>query len=276
MEKNYNIDDIENFLNQEMDAEALAAFKKEMANDKDLAAEVDFHQDIVKGIQGAAPLDFSKMVSNVHSEMKEEGFFLEEVEQAATSTTKEEAKVRSLGIRRVLAIAASFALIVFAGWWLVSSQSTQPEQIFADNFAVHQDMLSVEIEDRLAETGFGSNKALLNNLQKGIDAYNIKDYPTAISIFEQFEQTATEDPLVNYAKFYKAIAFIETNQLAKAQNSLEQLAEKPNTSLINDINWNLALVYLKQNNIQPAVSILQLLTATETHKVKAETVLKSL
>ena len=99
MEKNYNIDDIENFLNQEMDAAELAAFEKEMANDEALKTEVDFHEDVVKGIKNAGPMAFKDLVAGVHSEMKTEGFFEETVtDKVEDQTVTKEAKVRSLSL----------------------------------------------------------------------------------------------------------------------------------------------------------------------------------
>ena len=77
MEKNYNIDDIENFLNQEMEAEELATFEAEMAKDEVLVEEVHFHEDVIKGIQTAGAKDFRQLVAGVHNDLKKEDFFSE-------------------------------------------------------------------------------------------------------------------------------------------------------------------------------------------------------
>jgi len=276
MEKNYNIDDIENFLNQEMDAADLAAFEKEMAADKDLAAEIDFHADVIKGIEGAAPLDFRKMVGNVHEEMKTEGFFSDtETDEVVENNTQQEATVRNISLFRRLAIAASFALVLTAGWFLLNQPNNTPEQLFADNFTIHQDVLSMEVEDRLAETGFGTNKVTLNELQKGINAYNEQDYNIAISTFNNFEGIAPEDALINYAKFYKAIALLKTEQVSTAQEVLERIIEQPAFPLIDDAKWYLALIYLKQDNKQGATFLLRTLSLSDAYKERAMKLLDS-
>lgn len=279
MENKYNIDDIEKFLNQEMDTEELAAFEKEMAADKALANEVDFHADVVKGIQGAAPLDFRKMVTNTHQEMKEEGFFLEAAEttaeQQSDQTTAKDAKVRRIGMFNRLAIAASFALLLTAGWFMFSQPST-PDQLFADNFAVHQDVLSVEIEDRLAETGFGTNKAALATLQTAIDTYKSGDYQSAINQFNAFEATAPEDALTSYAQFYKAVALLETQQSEAAQKELISLADKTNFPLQNEAKWYLSLAYLKQNKVTEAKALLQNLSTVTDYEQRVKKLLNKL
>ena len=276
MEKKYNIDDIENFLNKEMDAADLAAFEKEMEADKDLAGEIDFHADVIKGIEGAAPLDFRKMVGNVHEEMKTEGFFSDtQIDEVVEINTQQEATVRNISLFRRLAIAASFALLLTVGWFLLNQQPNTPEQLFADNFTIHQDVLSVEIEDRLAETGFGTNKEALTNLQKGMDDYTAGDYQSAINQFSLFQSTAAEDALVDYASFYKAISLLEIGKSAEAQSTLEVTVKRAAFPLMDDAKWYLALAYLQQNEIAPAYSLLKELKQTTVYKERATDLLNN-
>lgn len=275
MEKNYNIDDIENFLNQEMNAADLAAFEKEMASDKTLKTEVDFHDDVVKGIKNAGPMAFKDLVAGIHSDMKEEGFFAEQVtDKIEEQTVKKEATVRSISMFRKLAIAASFALLLTAGWFIFSQQNT-PEQLFADNFQIHQDVLSIEIEDRLTETGFGTNKEALNKLQQGINDYTAGNYQQAINQFATFQSTSGEDALADYASFYKAIALLETKDISKSQEILEKLTMKPSFPLIDDANWYLALIYLKQDDKRGATFILRTLSLSEAYKERATSLLNN-
>ena len=275
MENNkYNIDDIENFLNQAMDKEALNDFEKEVNSNKDFSEEVGFHKDIIKGITEAGAMDFRKMVGNVHQDMKAEGFFLEK-ETIATSPKKQTASIRRLPLMRNLAIAASFALALSAGWWMLS-KPIAPEELFANNFSIHQDVLSVEISDRLEETGFGTNKAVLNGLQEGINYYLTGEYEKAIAQFSVFEIAAPEDALTSYATFYKAIALIATNQLSAAQQLLEPLSQQASNPLIEESKWNLALIYLKQNNSPAAKVLLMELRNTTTYSQKAAEILKKL
>ena len=280
MENKYNIDDIEDFLNQEMDATELAAFEKEMATNKELAAEVDFHEDVIKGIQGAAPMDFRKMVTNVHQEMKGEDFFSEIAETTEkVETTEAPSKLRSI-FRRTsrmqgLAIAASFAALIGFSLWILN-QPPNPEQLFADNFAVHQDVLSVEIADRLAETGFGTNKEALATLQSGIDTYKSGDYQSAIDQFNAFETAAAEDALTPYAQFYEAVALLKTGQGEAAQSELLNIVDKANFPLQNEAKWYLALTYLQQHKVNEAKAILENLTTVESYKQKALKLLNTL
>lgn len=277
MEHKYNIDDIENFLNQEMETDALKAFEQALKKDKTLAKEINLHQDVVKGIESAGVLDFRNLVTGVHQEMKGEGFFSEKEGQATTTKKGQPtAKIKRISFVRKLAIAASFALLLTAGWFLIKQPTTTPEQLFANNFAVHQDVLSIEVEDRLAETGFGTNKALLNSLQTGVDAYNSGNYADAITQLSAFQAAAPQDALSAYAQFYEAVSLIKLERIAEALPKLRSLAQVDNFALQNDAKWYLALSQLKLNNITVGKKLLQELSNTTTYKTKAESILKNL
>ncbi|MEM6316016.1 MAG: hypothetical protein AAF960_00010 [Bacteroidota bacterium] len=276
MEKNYNIDEIENFLNREMDASELAAFEQQMAKDEGLAEEVTFHQDILKGIDQAGAADFRSIVAGVHEEMKNEQFFSEKVaDKVIEKNAQKEATVRRISFGRSLAIAASFALLLVAGWWILS-QPTDPNDLFQNNFAMHENVLSIEIEDRLAETGFGANKVALADLQTGIEQYENGDYTAAIATFQNFKNVAPNDPLSNYATFYESIAFLKTNKITEAQGSLVDLAANTAFPLQEDAQWYLALTYLKLENIDAAKTQLEQLQPSDKYGTKAKQLLRKL
>lgn len=277
MENKYNIDDIEKFLNQEMDVDALKVFEQELQKDKALKEEVNLHQDVIKGIESAGPLDFRNLVSGVHGEMKTEGFFSGKEEQKTTTEDAQPtAKIRRISFVRSLAIAASFALLLTAGWFLIKQPTTTPDQLFANNFVKHQDVLSIEVEDRLAETGFGTNKELLASLQIGIDAYNSGDYANAIGQLSSFQIAAPQDELSNYAQFYEAVSLIELGKTDEALPKLQNLVQNERFTLQNDAKWYLALGQLKLNNIVAAKKLLEELNNVDTYKTNAAKILKSL
>lgn len=277
MENKYDIEEIENFLNQEMDAADLKVFEQALQEDKTLAEEVNLHQDVIKGIESAGPLDFRNLVAGVHGEMKNEGFFSEKVaQQTTTETAQPTAKIRRISFVRSLAIAASFALLLTAGWFLMRQPAATPDQLFANNFGKHQDVLSIEVADRLSETGFGTNKELLANLQTGIDAYNSENYANAIAQLNSFRLAAPQDALSNYAQFYEALSLIELGKTEEALPKLQELVRTENFALQNDAKWYLALGQLKLNNIAMAKNLLEELTSVASYKSKAEKMLQSL
>ena len=60
MAKNYNIDDIEKYLEGQLSDEATEQFQQDMDTDAQLTEEVIFHEDIIKGIKSGAEQDFGQ------------------------------------------------------------------------------------------------------------------------------------------------------------------------------------------------------------------------
>lgn len=264
MAKNYNIDDLENYLNGQLGDEDRQAFQKELEADETLAAEVDFHQDILKGINSGAEQDFRGMVGNVHGKLKSEGFFAAE-ETSARKIGEKQTKIRNLRSRwvRGLAAAASIAILISAMWWLFL-QPASPDAIYANAYTPAPDVLSVELDDRLSETGFGINKAALIGLQNGINTYNSGDYKAARTQLLAFVNDAPEDGLANYAKFYAGLAAMEMGDYMTAASELNFLSTIENFELSNDAAWYAGLSGLQIVDIDFAkASLKKLLNDTE-------------
>lgn len=271
MEKNYDIDQIEDFLNNNLTPEDQVAFEQEMATNAELAEEVEFHKDVLLGIDIGGPKAFKNIVTNVHADLKEEGFFSEKASTSPQST----GRIRSLGSVRVLAIAASFALLLLAGWWIIS-QPSSPQDLYAQHFDASQDVLSIQIDDRLAETGFGTNKALLGDLKAGMDAYNAGNFNQAITVFEQYQQAAPQDPLAPVANYYQALALMQQGNVDQAIGLWQSLDLTNQSGLQEDANWYLALCYLQKNDVESASPLLDALQDSQKYQEKAKNILGSL
>jgi len=159
-------------------------------------------------------------------------------------------------------------------WWFFS-QPVTPQQIYASNFSMPTDVLSVEIKDGLAETGFGSNNDALEGLQGAMDNYNTGKYEVAVQQFRNFRNTAPEDVLVNYTKFYEAVSLLKTEKFADAQQQLENL-NVATFPLQNEVQWYLALTYLKQGKMDDAKTILQALSKVAEYQSRATSILNKL
>ena len=90
------------------------------------------------------------------------------------------------------------------------------------------------------------------NLKLAQDAFNAKEYKTAIPHFEAILNTS-KSPEIQY--FY-AVSLLETNQFQKAETNLSEL--KLGTSIYkNKATWYLALSKLKQKDYDSCKAILQ-------------------
>ena len=261
MDKDKHIQ-MQEYLDNLMSEEDSTAFEKELNNNEELQRDFDLLKDIEHELGNKELINFKKKLSGV-------------MEQPIQTTVikKDKGKVISLS-RRILSLAASFLVIGLAGWWFLS-QPASPEQIYANNFSVHPDKLSIEIEDRLSETGFGINKEALGNLQNAINTYNNGDYQMAIQQLNAYKNANSEDVLASYAQFYEAVALLKNGKIEAGQEQLESLS-KVNFPLQADAQWYLALANLQQGNITKAKEILQSLTAVTRYQKKATNILNDL
>ncbi|MEM1327937.1 MAG: hypothetical protein AAGI23_18405 [Bacteroidota bacterium] len=272
MKDNYNINEIEAYLNKEMSEAERIAFEQRLEVDGELAKEVEFHRAVVGGIDKAGVLDFRVMVGEVHQELKGEQFF-----EAKTVAQKPETKVRTMrfGRRRILSIAASFAVLLVAAWWLFL-RPISPEQLYANNFELPDNQLTTQIEDRLAATGFGTNKSALRTLEEAMTEFETGNYVKAISGFRAFKTAAPQDGLVAQASLYEAVALLELNEVTEAQNLLLDLVQNDASTLQEDAQWYLALSYLKIENTATALEWLNQLNDSAEYGTEAQRLIQKL
>lgn len=261
MEKDKHIQ-MQEYLDKIMSGEESTAFEKELISDTELQLEFELLKDIEQELGNSELDDFKKKLSGV-------------MEQPIQATTVEKKSGRVISLsRRVLSLAASFLLIGLTTWWFFS-QPTSPQQMYANNFSVPPDVLTVEITDGLSETGFGSSLDALKILQEAMNNYNSGNYEVAIQQFRDFRSAAPEDVLVNHARFYEAVSLLKTEKSTEAQSQLEIL-NVPTFPLQQDAQWYLALTYLKQGNVEAAKPILQILSSVQKYQKEAASILNKL
>lgn len=272
MDKNYNIDELENFLNQEMKEEELTNFKQRLETEKGLKEEVDFHASILGGIQHSAELDFRALVQNTREEMLQEE---NKVVKNSKIKQKPQAQVRSLGSRRVLALAASFALLLVAAWALFL-RPISPERAFANNFDTPKDVLSIDVASRLEETGFGTNEAALKQLQTAMQTYQSENFEQARQQLGAFQAQYPNSEFAEEAAYYEALSAMNTQDYEIAQAKLVELANNSNFSLQTDARWYLALNSLNIGKIEAARTLLESLQSDSKHGTAAQGLLRRL
>ncbi len=272
MNKDYNIDELENFLNQEMKGEDLTNFKQRLETEEGLREEVDFHATVLEGIKHSAELDFRALVGATRAEMLKEKSTTAKV---VDMNRGEQAGVRRIGSRRILAFAASLALLLMAAWWLFLSPIS-PERVFANNFTTPQDVLSIEVASRLEETGFGTNEAALKQLQTAMQMYQDGNFEQTREQLSAFQAQYPNSEFADKTAYYKALSAMQTQDYEIAQAELVELANNSNFSLQMDARWYLALNSLKLGNIEAARTLLESFQSDSKHATAAQKLLKRL
>ena len=110
MKKEYNYQEIEQYLNGEMKEEELRDFQNKLEMDASLADEVEFYKDAGK------VLEIQGFIKEVESNLDKREFFAKEPENKGATTKSTILSVRRLSVKRFLAYACcTFDLICFGG-----------------------------------------------------------------------------------------------------------------------------------------------------------------
>ena len=227
MDKNYNYTEIEQYVKAELTEAELRKFEKKLSQDMALKEEVDFYKQLaeVSVLQG--------LFEEAESEMAEVEEENEEEEESIKPTSKKEATVFSFS-RRIISLAASFLVLVFAGWWIYSADSTSSDlytELAGENF-VHY--------PAQASRGSTEHSTLYDN-------YKNKNYQSASVELEK--HATTEKDLT--AQLYASISYLALDQPRKTVDLLEGMEGVE--SLNNRKQYYLGLAYLQLGQKEKAL-----------------------
>lgn len=126
MEKAYNYQEIEDYVNKKLSTSESADFEAKMAKDSNLTDEVNFYKDVAKVTKYKSQKDIENTISAAESELSADGFFNHKANKTGNT--------RVFRLRNIQAIAASFLVLIVAGFWIMSSNYSN-EGLVADHFS---------------------------------------------------------------------------------------------------------------------------------------------
>lgn len=243
----FNHNDIHAYLNGTMKEEQVDLFENRLANDKAFAEKVARETSILEGIQQVGEQNTRAELKKVEGELEQEGFFDTKEKQEKTG------RVISLFGRRAMAIAASIALLIGAYFfWDINGNFSS-----TNNLVAYEDVLTPEIDKEIVNPGFASDEEQLKALKECMKLYKAKQYEKAIP---DFEQHLNKYPDELEAPLYLGISYLMNNQNTKAKNSLQKLANSPNTELTDEAQWYLANAHIRLDERDDAKALLQALS----------------
>jgi hypothetical protein len=211
----------ENYLANELSAEEKTNFEKQLSQDKELASAFEIFKEL-----------------HLHLENK----FGNEADLKAfkknlKSISKEHFKTKKSKV------------IDFSPWYYAVAASVT---ILVGLFVFQNINPSFDDYNNPEMATFVERGDVNENLKLAQDAFNAKNYKTAIPHFEAV-LNSTKSPEIQY--FY-AVSLLEDNQFQKAETNLSEL--KSGTSIYkNKATWYLALSKLKQKDYDSCKAILQ-------------------
>ena len=154
-----------------------------------------------------------------------------------------------------LALAASILLLIGVGTWAAFFTGNSTQKIFAENFK----------PDPGLPTTMGTSSQY--EFYYGMVSYKRKEYTEAIS---RWEPLYAAEPKNDTLVYFLGVANLANGNARQAENYLELANEKTESVFYEDIQYYLALTYLKQNKIIEAKEILSKSTSSAGKKLLNE------
>ena len=237
---------MENYLKGRMSPQEQERFEREISQNQELREEVALHQQLVSSIE-------TESVRHMLEQIHEENF------------TEEEAPVvpmRSRSRYFPLAIAASVALLILAGWWVFSWQSSQTEALYAAYFSPDEGLPTT--------LGYADDA----QFAEGMVSYKLGEYTEALKYWQPL---LSADPANDTLNYYSGLAYLANEQPEQAMQNLKPVAENEASGFHTDARWYLALAFLKNEQLADAEALFQTLAAEDSpHRIKSQEMLEKL
>jgi len=233
---------IEAYCNGQLKGNELEAFEKDLENNPELQKEVKFFKE-----------NISLLSEGIQNEDKRETL-KKSLDEIGGRYFEKPKKNTIIPIKRYIAIAASIAALFILGTLLWPSSSMY------EQYAMH------------APYSFQQKGDSFNDLISAAKAFNAKDYKTACSHFENYLKENAQD---KEAYFALGICHLEMNQEQKALEIFDSELFK-NSVFEGKAQWYKALSYLKMEDYQSCIMVLERIKSDSPYYDKSLSLLKEL
>jgi len=246
--KEFDYDKISRYIDGEMTAGETAAFEAEMQQNAELKAEVVLYNDVQGTLK--AELHPSGNVTELRKTLAglNEEFF-----------TGQKTSAKVVSIKRTRWISAIAAVLVM-GLFLTIWSPWKKDNLF-DTYAATE-MPGVEVRGQQSDS----------LLKEAALQFNNKKFADAVPMFEQVLRI---DPQNSFARYYYAIALLQTGQIEQSRNQLTQVYNGSSV-FHTDAAFYIALSYLKEKNKAQCRVWLEKITEGAGTYEKAKELLKKL
>lgn len=241
---------IEKYLLDEMSGAERKDFEAILKTDAPLREEVELHRKVAETLRGEKIHDFRKTLQNVDNQWER------------PIGKQSGGKVFRINWRRVLAVAASLALLVLAWQFFMVGSADDP-------FLAHHEPYQMVLNQRSAADGVPDSDLLNTAIQQ----YSTGQFAEAANAFEQLYKNAPEN--IAY-QFYQAAALLSAENTATAIPIFENILTKPDHLFLEQSRWYLGLAYLKNNEREKAAAIFKKIKEGEFKHEEKERVLREM
>jgi len=241
---------IDKYLLDNMEAEEKKAFEKRLGEDEELNKQVQIQRKLIEGMEKYQEKEsFFSMLDEIKTE-KPEGKVID-----IKHPGKKNISIGSMRqFNRILAIAAGFAVLIVAAFFVFRNEPDY-NAMAMNNFAIYPDEVTTYLDASGATDD--ANAALIPLLENGMNLLSQENFKEARIQFEQFrDRKVSSNYLSILNDFYLAQIDIQQNDSQTAIDLLTPLDNESGLPIAAAVKWYLALAYLQQGKIEPARTLL--------------------
>ncbi len=235
------------YLRGEMLGKQLEEFKEILGSNKLFQEELSLQENLQKAFRKRAHKDLKSTFQSIEKEKYDS-------ENHLASQRNDEKNRRPL----MLILVLGFLLIGATIFYLISSRSTEPAQLFAEAMSPFPNSY-LEVERS------NSSQKNSSNLEKGFLAYDAGKYDKA----QQYLVNITGDKQVD---FYRAVCLLQSGDSQSSRSILSQLYEMKSHPEFEAVRWYYGLSLLSLKETAKAKEIFQEIIDTQQIYQKSQTI----
>jgi tetratricopeptide (TPR) repeat protein len=231
---------IDRYVNGEMDTEEITVFELRMRENGALAEEVHLHRDVLVGMNQYFNLDLKRILQEEEAKLKK----------------------KPVNFYKWAGIAASIVLVIAISYLVFFTGQTDSKQLYAQYYKPYPNIVTPAQRSESSTT------------DPGLSLYEAGNYTEALKHLEQQISQGSQAP---YLAFYAGIAALNTDEETKAKNYFEKVINRQDETFANPAQWYLGLTYLKSGEKKEAALLFEeIKTSGNDYSQRAAEILEDL
>lgn len=245
-----NLDRIESWKYNEMDADAKAQFEKDMRSDSNLVDDIHTYKNIIEHIERFGNERSRKAILKVEQKLERDGFFGDSAEGVVRTIKK------GYSLKKILSMAASVAVLIMMTWFVFSPGKEFPVSEMA-NLKLEKENLALVFSKLNVDPLGDKEKGKKDSLAAALQLLKKDEYVKARIAILQYLDSYPEDYT---AQLYLGIAYVHDAKYAKGAKYLMPLTRLTEGEDRDLAKWYAAMCYTQFKNeldLETAKSLLK-------------------
>ena len=246
-----SIEDLENYINNELSADQLASFEAELSSNYKLREEIDLIKNINKAL---AEDDVMRLRSNLQNIAS----------QVAAHKQNERAFAGKFNLKRIITSTVAASIIILLGFSGILSKQDSSADIYQKFYTKY------EIAGTVRSADLNENNTFAIALQK----YQDKNYTEALNLFGQ---VIANNPENMASHFYSGVSLQETGKYSNAIEEYKTVMLNKDNLFTEQAQWYTGLCLLQTNDDKKAYrQFKKIAESNGFYKQKATDILKKM